>query len=135
MYQEQDYVRQIRKANERANKAAQRLYWDPEQKRIMPMSDCDPDRSAMELTKPDLGHSVTDGQDNTIITVFADTLKECRTEGSLDLPFHRWDNGQAYTQVKPEENARYTVPGVLTSPRTKESSMFQGSVQIKLMFV
>ena len=119
MYQEQDYVRQIKKVNARANKAAQRLYWVPEQKRIRPMSDCDPDRPGLEVTKPDLGHSVTDGQVNTVITIFEDTLKECRREGCLDMQLHRWDNGDAYTQVKSEGNARYTVPGILHISKSK----------------
>lgn len=117
MYQEQDYVRQIREVNARANKAAERLFWDSEQKRIRPMSYSDPDRPGLEVTKPDLGHSALDGQDNTVITIFEDTIRECGTEGSLDLQFHRWDNGDAYTQVNAEENARYTVPGILLIDR------------------
>jgi len=57
MYKEQDYVRQIREANARANKAGQRLFWDPDQKRIRSMSHRDPDQSMMEIARPDLRHS------------------------------------------------------------------------------
>jgi molybdopterin/thiamine biosynthesis adenylyltransferase len=113
MYQEQDYVSRIREANARANKAAQRLYWDPEQKRIRPMSYCDPDRPGLEIEKPDLGHATRVGKDNTVITIFADTLKECPMDGGLDLQFYRRDNGQAFTQIRSEEKAGYSVPGIL----------------------
>jgi len=113
MGQEQDYVSRIREAKARANKAAQRLCWIPEEKRIRPVSYCDPDRPGLEIEKPDLGHAARVGQDNTVVTIFADTLKECGMEGSFDLPFHCWDNGQAYTQVKSGEKARYSVPGIL----------------------
>jgi len=113
MYKEQDYVRHIREVNARANKAAERLFWNPDQKRIMPMSYSDPDRQGLEIGKPDLGHSALGEQNNTVITLFEDTLKEYCTEDRLDLRFHRWDNGDAYTQVDAEENARYTVSGIL----------------------
>lgn len=59
---EQDYVRQINEANSKANKAAQRLVWDPVQKRIRPMCHHDPDSSTLDITRQDMGHSGMQGR-------------------------------------------------------------------------
>jgi len=49
-----------------------------------------------------------------MITIWADTLSEYRNKSAcLDLRFYRWDNGDAYTQVSVQEDARDTIPGIL----------------------
>jgi len=49
-----------------------------------------------------------------MITIWADTLSEYRNKSAcLDLRFYRWDNGDAYTQVIVQEDARGVVPGIL----------------------
>jgi len=49
-----------------------------------------------------------------MITIWADTLSRYRNKSvCLGLRFYRWDNGDAYTQVSGQEDARNTVPGIL----------------------
>ena len=49
-----------------------------------------------------------------MISIWADTLSRYRNKNAcLDLWFYRWDNGDVYTQVSVQEDARNAVPGIL----------------------
>jgi len=49
-----------------------------------------------------------------MISIWAESLPEHPDENrSLHLRFYCWDDGEAYTHVNMQENAGYTVPGVL----------------------